>query len=145
MVALRGVRGDGDFRLLDAVTGETFDVVAADQLRSGIEISLPERFSARVLLIEPADQTEETATSLRYVGDTEAKGATVDLAAILTDAQGAPVEGRTVTFSLLGRVLVASTDASGRAAVIATIEDHGRTGEVTTSFAGDAVYGPSDE
>jgi hypothetical protein len=143
MVALRGVRGDGDFRLLDAVTGETFDVVAADQLRSGIEISLPERFSARVLLIEPADQTEETATSLRYVGDTEAKGATVDLAAILTDAQGAPVEGRTVTFSLLGRVLVASTDASGRAAVIATIEDHGRTAEVTTSFAGDAVYGPS--
>jgi hypothetical protein len=52
-VALRGIRGDGSYRLTDVTTGETFGQFTAEQLRSGIEISLPQRHSAKVLLIDP--------------------------------------------------------------------------------------------
>jgi hypothetical protein len=51
-VALRGVRGQGSFALRDAVTGQPFGTFTAAQLRAGIEIALPQRNSARVLLID---------------------------------------------------------------------------------------------
>jgi hypothetical protein len=51
-VALRGVRGQGSFALRDAVTGQPFGTFSAAQLRAGIEIALPQRNSARVLLID---------------------------------------------------------------------------------------------
>jgi alpha-galactosidase len=53
VVPLRGIRGDGSFRLTDAETGEPFGVFTADELRSGIPVTLPSRFSAKVLLIDP--------------------------------------------------------------------------------------------
>ena len=53
VVALRGVRGSGDFALRDAETGLPFATFSAAQLRAGIDVALPERNSARVLLIDP--------------------------------------------------------------------------------------------
>jgi hypothetical protein len=53
-VPLRGIRGNGDFELTDADTGDTFGVFSAEELRNGIFISLPSAFSAKVLLIDPA-------------------------------------------------------------------------------------------
>ena len=53
-VALRGVRGEGSYTVRDALTGAGLGTFTADQLRAGLDISLPERFSAKVLLIDPA-------------------------------------------------------------------------------------------
>jgi hypothetical protein len=53
-IALRGIRGGGSYVLRDAMTGEYVAGYTADQLRAGIEISLPDRHSAKVLLIDPA-------------------------------------------------------------------------------------------
>jgi hypothetical protein len=53
-VALRGIRGNGSYRLRDAETGEAFGVFSAAELREGISITLPSKFSAKVLLIDPA-------------------------------------------------------------------------------------------
>ncbi|MEA2434160.1 MAG: alpha-galactosidase [Actinomycetota bacterium] len=53
-ISLRGIRGDGSFVLRDALTDEVFGTFTAEQLRSGIEISLPDKHSARVLFIDPA-------------------------------------------------------------------------------------------
>jgi hypothetical protein len=52
IVPLRGVRGDGDFALRDAETDQLFGTFSAAQLRAGIEVALPQRNSARVLLID---------------------------------------------------------------------------------------------
>ena len=51
-VALRGVRGDGQYRLTDAATGAVFGEFSADELRAGIPVTLPQRSSAKVLLID---------------------------------------------------------------------------------------------
>ncbi|MBW3662886.1 MAG: CehA/McbA family metallohydrolase [Actinobacteria bacterium] len=53
-VALRGVRGDGAFTLTDLVTGEVLGTFGTEQLRGGIDVTLPERNSAAVYLIDPA-------------------------------------------------------------------------------------------
>ena len=53
-VPLRGIRGEGSYRLTDAETGAEFGTFTADQLRAGIAVTLPQRHSATVLLIDPA-------------------------------------------------------------------------------------------
>jgi alpha-galactosidase len=53
-VRLRGIRGDGSFRLTDAETGKDLGTVTADEMRAGIDIALPAPFTAKVLLIDPA-------------------------------------------------------------------------------------------
>ena len=52
-VALRGVRGDGLYRISDALDRRTIAVVSADELRAGIDVSVPQRHSAAVWLIDP--------------------------------------------------------------------------------------------
>jgi hypothetical protein len=52
IVALRGVRGSRTFRLRDAETGQRYGTFSAEQLRAGIPIALPQRNSARVLLVD---------------------------------------------------------------------------------------------
>ncbi len=52
-VALRGIRGEGDFRVTDAVTGATVGTYTADALRAGIPVTLPERHSSAVWLVDP--------------------------------------------------------------------------------------------
>ena len=53
-VALRGVRGHGTYTVTDAETGAVVGTFTADQLRDGIRIDLPTRYSAKVLLIDRA-------------------------------------------------------------------------------------------
>jgi hypothetical protein len=53
-VALRGLRGSRSYRLRDAETGAELGVFTPAELRAGIPISLPQRNSARVFLIDPA-------------------------------------------------------------------------------------------
>ena len=53
VVALRGVRGNRTYTVREALTGAVLGQFTAGQLRTGIPISLPERFSAKVLLIDP--------------------------------------------------------------------------------------------
>lgn len=53
-VRLRGIRGDGDYRVTDARTGELVGVFSAEELRAGLPVSLPERHSAAVLFVDPA-------------------------------------------------------------------------------------------
>jgi hypothetical protein len=52
-VALRGVRGQGRYRVTDARTGDIVGEYDADELRAGIRLTLPGRFSAAVLLVDP--------------------------------------------------------------------------------------------
>ena len=52
-VALRGVRGDGTYRVTEALTGATIGEYTAGQLRDGLTVALPQRYSAKVLLIDP--------------------------------------------------------------------------------------------
>jgi hypothetical protein len=58
-IALKGIRGGGTYRLTDAETGETFGTFTAQQLRSGVEVTLPDRFTAKVLLISRAPDRGE--------------------------------------------------------------------------------------
>jgi predicted alpha-1,2-mannosidase len=80
------------------------------------------------------------ATTLTYTGDTQGRGETVDLAARLTSADGAPVAQRLVTFSVAGQTLTATTDTAGVASISAVIPNHGKSQTVTVSFAGDGQY-----
>ena len=78
-----------------------------------------------------------TPTALAYTGTTAAKGDLVTLAAKLTDASGAAVAGRAVTFTTSGgRTFTAVTDAAGTARTLATLPDHGREQTVTARFDG---------
>ncbi len=52
-VALRGVRGDGTYRVTDALTGEVVATHSADELRAGIPVTLDARHSAAVWFIDP--------------------------------------------------------------------------------------------
>ena len=87
---------------------------------------------------------EQIATTLTYTGETHARGETVDLEATLTDVEGNPVAGRTVTFAVGSQTVTAVTDSSGVASAMMTIADHGRSQTVTARFAGDSRYLPSD-
>ena len=71
-----------------------------------------------------------------------ARGASVSATAVLTSG-GSPVVGRTVAFGVGNAAATGVTDSGGRAAVVLTVEDHGRSQEVRASFAGDAAYLPS--
>ena len=83
---------------------------------------------------------EREVTQLRYDGETEAKGETVTVAAVLTEDDGPAVAGRTVTFEVAGTSADAVTDATGRATTTMLVPDHGRSQVVTASFAGDDIY-----
>ena len=53
-VPLRGIVGDGAFVVRDAVTDAVVGTFTADELRAGIPVTLPERHSSAVWLIDPA-------------------------------------------------------------------------------------------
>ncbi|HJR45760.1 MAG TPA: GH92 family glycosyl hydrolase [Actinomycetota bacterium] len=88
-------------------------------------------------------EAEPEATTLVYTGDTTGRGSQVNLEARLTTVDGSPVAGKTIEFRIGDQVLNAVTDAGGTAAILTEIADHGRSQEVTVSFAGDAGYGPA--
>lgn len=86
------------------------------------------------------DEAAPVATSLVYVGDTHARGTSIRLAALLTDADGLPIPDHTVTFSFDGQTLSATTASDGVAEVIARMQGHGRSMTVVADFAGDADH-----
>lgn len=53
-VALRGIEGEGTYRITDARSGAVLGSYAADELRAGIPVRLPDRHSAAVWLVDPA-------------------------------------------------------------------------------------------
>jgi hypothetical protein len=89
------------------------------------------------------DDEQPVATVLTYIGDTQGRGATVRLAASLTDASGTPLAAKTITFTIAGQLLSATTGPDGVAETTAVVEDHGRSQPVTAEFAGDGSYQPS--
>jgi hypothetical protein len=97
--------------------------------------------SAMYLEAEAAPQ----ATTLTYVGETRARGDAISLAARLTDASGAPVAGRPVTFSAGGSRTDATTSSDGIAEASIQLPDHGRSAIVDSSFEGDGAYSASSD
>jgi hypothetical protein len=89
-------------------------------------------------------EPEPITTNLTYVGDTKAKGETVNLAARLTTTDDTPVAGQTITFEIAGQTLTRTTGTDGIARVSATITNHGRSQLVTARFAGAGVYLPDE-
>ena len=51
--ALRGIRGDGEYRLTEAMTGALVGTFTADEVRAGIPIQPPARHRAAVYLVDP--------------------------------------------------------------------------------------------
>ncbi|MBL8718117.1 MAG: PKD domain-containing protein, partial [Myxococcales bacterium] len=97
--------------------------------------------------------TAATATTTVAVGRTDTRvrftsgglvSSTGSLTAILTDAAGAPLGGRTLSFAVGATTTTASTGASGTASVSKDGADTGPT-SATVTFAGDACHvGSSD-
>ncbi|HEV8579091.1 MAG TPA: Ig-like domain-containing protein [Thermoanaerobaculia bacterium] len=76
--------------------------------------------------------------SLLYIGGTRVQYSDpLELAALLTDATGAPVAGRTLTFSLGGEAFTAVTDATGVARIAVTANAAPAEVPVTVDFAGE--------
>lgn len=74
---------------------------------------------------------------LTYIGMTRVQYSdALALAALLTDANGAPVSGRTLTFSFASRTFTAVTDASGVARVTTPVDVAPADYSVTVDFAG---------
>lgn len=139
-VALENVPPDMTFDLLEAPTGNKVATVTSAQLTAGIPITLPNKDDSKVLLIVPASDTFDPATTLVYSGDTNGRiGGTATLAATLTGSDG-PIAGASVTITFRGRSYVARTDGNGRASV--TVKNAGPPGtyEVIASYPGSDRY-----
>lgn len=79
------------------------------------------------------------SASLIYIGATAGEfNDPVDLAALLTDTNGAPVAGESISFMLGGQTLSALTDATGVARATTALGAPGPL-PVNVSFAGDAT------
>jgi hypothetical protein len=93
----------------------------------------------------PAQQPdpEPAPSELTWAGDDRLRGRSVELAARLTDDDGAPVIGREVIFEADGRTWSAVTGDDGVARAMAEIAPARQELAVTARFAGDARHGPS--
>ena len=143
-IALRNVPAGMTFDLFEGPTGAHVGTVTSEQLSAGIEVTIPSKDGARVLLIQPAAQNEfDPTTTLTYDGDTSARvGSIVTLAATLSGTDGI-IPGAPITFTFRGESFSATTDSTGRA--VATTRTPGPPGsyEVTASYPGDGRYSPS--
>jgi RHS repeat-associated protein len=75
--------------------------------------------------------------ALLYIGATRVQYSdAIELAALLTDAEGAPVAGRTLTFTFGAQTLTGVTDATGVARVAATVATPPSEVLVAVEFAG---------
>jgi hypothetical protein len=85
--------------------------------------------------------TVRIGTKLAFTGATTARaGATITLSATLKTKAKVAIAGRTVTFTLNGVTVSASTNSSGVASVVATAPSNAGTYPITIAFAGDATY-----
>lgn len=89
-----------------------------------------------------ADQADAqpVATSLTYVGDTRGRGSTVRLAAQLLDVSGTALGDEVVSFELMGTTYLAATGPDGVAEAIVRAAGHGRSQQVTATYAASDFY-----
>ena len=78
---------------------------------------------------------------LAYTGSTNAAhGASITLSATLKTSSGAGLSNRTISFTLNGATLTATTNSSGVASVKTTAPAKAGTYPITVAFAGDTTY-----
>lgn len=82
-------------------------------------------------------------TVLAYGGDLRGIGTAVNVGAVLTEHDGAPLAGRTVTFTSEGASVSAITDGTGRAAATLVVPGHGQSNLIVVEFAGQRRFAPS--
>jgi hypothetical protein len=81
------------------------------------------------------------ATTTTYTGAISSKpNKTIALSAVVKDATGTALSGKTVTFKLGSQSTSAVTDASGVAATTLTLNQHNGTYSVSATFAGDPSF-----
>lgn len=84
-------------------------------------------------------------TALTYLGADELRGTTIDLAARLTEDDGAPLAGRTLTFEVDGRTATGVTDLDGVATVSLRLAAGDRPEKVViTRYAGELRFSGSE-
>ena len=144
-IRLRNVPDGMTFDLRLAPTGDVVRTVTSQQLQDGLEVTIPNKDGAQVLLIEPAAEEQfDPTTTLVYTGDTNVrKGKAITLAANLTGTDG-PISGAQLTFEFRGVTYSATTDTTGTATVTG-LQATGRSGsyEVRVSYPGSERYSPS--
>lgn len=79
-------------------------------------------------------------TSIKFTGETTAQGNTIRAAAVLSENDGPPIPGKTVSFEIGDRTVTAVTDASGKAEAIIKATGHGRSEKVTARFEADQYF-----
>ena len=145
-IALQNVPPDRSFDVFAAPTGEHVATVTSDQLTAGLEVDIPNKREARVLVIRPAQEVERVATTLTL--DITGNGAKRSLVAALTDSTGAPVVGKPIEFFADGVAICRPapvTDGSGIAACDPPPRLQGGPHEYSAMFTGDDDYfGSSD-
>jgi hypothetical protein len=144
-IALKNVPAGMTFDLFEGPSGNKVGTATSEELSDGIDITIPNKDGARVLIIRPTAQQEfNPTTTLTYTGDTQVRiGRSPALAATLVGSDG-PIAGATVNFNFRGRSYQAITGADGRAVVTAA-KQTGPPGpyQVAVSYAGSDRYSPS--
>ena len=91
--------------------------------------------SATVSLVK--EETVLAVSSGAYLG----AGAAQSVSARLTESSGAPIAGKSISFTVSGATATATTNASGVAiALITPVTAQGGTAQLSASFAGDSNY-----
>jgi hypothetical protein len=136
-IALRNVPAGMTFDLIEAPSGNKVGTATSEELTTGLDITLPEKHSAKVLLIVPAQAEEfDPSTTLTYDGDLTARaGSTAVLAATLRGSDG-PIAGAPITFTFRGEEVSAVTDAAGRATARVRVSGPPGVYEVTATYPG---------
>lgn len=79
-------------------------------------------------------------TSIKFTGETTAQGNTIRAAALLSENDGPPIPGKTVSFEIGDRTVTAVTDASGKAEALIKATGHGRSEKITARFEADQYF-----
>ena len=82
-------------------------------------------------------------TVLTYTGDTQAKGETVQVSAVLSEDEGVGLAGVPVSFAIGEATVTVTTDVTGTATATLSVPDHGRSQSVAVRCAGTARHAPS--
>ena len=142
-ISLRNVPAGMTFDLLEGPTGEKVGTATSAELTGGLEITLPSKHTATVLVIVPASDTFDRATTLTYDGETTgAVGDNLTLSVTLEGSDG-PIAGAPVSLTFRGQTYESTTDGSGVASV--SVRAIGPPGayEVTADYGGDGRFAPS--
>ncbi|HEY7874641.1 MAG TPA: alpha-galactosidase [Actinomycetota bacterium] len=145
-VALRNVPRGRTFDLIEAPTGDLVGRVTSEQLIDGLEVTLAERDTARVLLIVPATDEFDPTTTVTYTGATSVPmNGVATFSAKLVDAAGEPISGAPIVVSVRGETYSATTNAAGVASTSATMRPPTGRVDIFTRYAGSDVYAPSED